>query len=97
MYSNDEKTDMMLIYGECNKNASAVARFCRQLKFSQKLFIFSQFHLTKQIKKHIHVNFGNVLWVAFSITSASLSLVKHAVFLKRTYVSNPRIYIGTTA
>jgi succinyl-CoA synthetase alpha subunit len=30
MYSNDEKTDMILIYGECNKNASAVARLCRQ-------------------------------------------------------------------
>jgi hypothetical protein len=24
MYSNDEKTDMILIYGEFNKNASAV-------------------------------------------------------------------------
>jgi hypothetical protein len=24
--SNDEKTDMILIYGECNKNASAVER-----------------------------------------------------------------------
>jgi hypothetical protein len=30
MYSNNEKTDMILIYGECNKNASAVARLCRQ-------------------------------------------------------------------
>jgi hypothetical protein len=30
MYSNDEKTDMILICGECNKNASAVARLCRQ-------------------------------------------------------------------
>jgi hypothetical protein len=30
MYSNDEKTDMILIYGEYNKNASAVARSCRQ-------------------------------------------------------------------
>jgi hypothetical protein len=29
MYSNDEKTDMILIYGEWNKNASAVARLCR--------------------------------------------------------------------
>jgi hypothetical protein len=29
LYSNDEKTDMILIYGECNKNASAVARLCR--------------------------------------------------------------------
>jgi hypothetical protein len=25
-----ERRDMILIYGECNKNASAVARFCRQ-------------------------------------------------------------------
>jgi hypothetical protein len=24
VYSNDEKTDIMLIYGECNKNASVV-------------------------------------------------------------------------
>jgi hypothetical protein len=30
MYSNDEKTDMILIYGECNKNASDVTRLCRQ-------------------------------------------------------------------
>jgi hypothetical protein len=29
MYSNDEKTDMILIYGECNKNAFG-ARLCRQ-------------------------------------------------------------------
>jgi hypothetical protein len=29
LYSNDEKTDMILIYGEWNKNASAVARLCR--------------------------------------------------------------------
>jgi hypothetical protein len=27
---NDEKTHMILIYGERNKNASAVARLCRQ-------------------------------------------------------------------
>jgi hypothetical protein len=26
----DEKTDMIMIYGECNKNVSAVARLCRQ-------------------------------------------------------------------
>jgi hypothetical protein len=30
MYSNDEKTDMILVYGKCNKNAPAVARLCRQ-------------------------------------------------------------------
>jgi hypothetical protein len=30
MYSNDEKTDMMIIYGESNKNASVVARLYRQ-------------------------------------------------------------------
>jgi hypothetical protein len=30
MYSNNEKTDMIMIYGECNKNVSAVARLCRQ-------------------------------------------------------------------
>jgi hypothetical protein len=41
VYSNDEKTDMTLINRECNKNASAVARLCRQ-----KLFVFSEFRLT---------------------------------------------------
>jgi hypothetical protein len=30
MYLNDGKTDTILIYGECNKNASAVARLVRQ-------------------------------------------------------------------
>jgi hypothetical protein len=30
MCSNDEKTDMILIYGECNKNASVIASLCRQ-------------------------------------------------------------------
>jgi hypothetical protein len=49
IYSNNEETDMILIHGECNKNASAVARLCRQLTFSQKLFVFSQFHLTKRM------------------------------------------------
>jgi hypothetical protein len=29
MYSHDEKPDMILIYGECNKNASAVGHLCR--------------------------------------------------------------------
>jgi hypothetical protein len=29
MISNDEKKDMILIYDECNKNASAVARLSR--------------------------------------------------------------------
>jgi hypothetical protein len=37
-YSNDDKTAMILIYGEYNKNASAVARLCKQYTFSQKLF-----------------------------------------------------------
>jgi hypothetical protein len=27
---NDEKTDMILIYGDCNKNASPLVRLCRQ-------------------------------------------------------------------
>jgi hypothetical protein len=30
MYLNDEKTDMILICGEYNKNASGVAPLCRQ-------------------------------------------------------------------
>jgi hypothetical protein len=29
-YSNDEKTNMILIYGKYNKNASAFARLCTQ-------------------------------------------------------------------
>jgi hypothetical protein len=33
MYSNDEKTDMILIYGECNINASTVARLYCGLHF----------------------------------------------------------------
>jgi hypothetical protein len=45
MYSNNEKTDMNVI--KMLQNASAVARLCRQETFSQKLFVFSQFHLTK--------------------------------------------------
>jgi hypothetical protein len=61
-----------------------------------KIFVFSQFHLTKRIrhlcqnlgnctvnyvlgflnqKTNVHVSFANVLWVAFSIPSGSLSLV----------------------
>jgi hypothetical protein len=38
-YSNDEKTDMILMYGECNKIASAVVRlqiiiiFLKTLRF----------------------------------------------------------------
>jgi hypothetical protein len=38
MYSNDEKTDRILIYGESNKNASAVARLCRQTFFQNSSF-----------------------------------------------------------
>jgi hypothetical protein len=41
MYSNEEKTKMILIYGECNKNPSDVAPLCRQY--------FSQFYLTKRM------------------------------------------------
>jgi hypothetical protein len=40
---------MFLIYGECNKNASAVARLSRKETFSQKLFVFTRFHLTKRM------------------------------------------------
>jgi hypothetical protein len=50
---------MILIYGKCNKIASAVARLYRQETFSQKLFVFSQFHLNQKI--NIHVNFRNVV------------------------------------
>jgi hypothetical protein len=30
MYSKDEKTNMILVYDECDENASGVARLCRQ-------------------------------------------------------------------
>jgi hypothetical protein len=30
IYSNNEKTDMIQIYGEYNKNVPVVARLCRQ-------------------------------------------------------------------
>jgi hypothetical protein len=46
MYSNDEKTDAN---GITIKNTSAVARLCRQQTYSQKFFVFSQFHLTKRM------------------------------------------------
>jgi hypothetical protein len=36
--------------------------------------------LTIKIQIPIHVNCGNVLWVAFSISSGSLSLVKYPVY-----------------
>jgi hypothetical protein len=55
MYSNDEKTEMILIYGGCNKNASAVARLCRQKTFSQNLFVFSQFPLTKRNDVYVKI------------------------------------------
>jgi hypothetical protein len=32
MYSNVDKTDMIPIYGEFDKNVSAVARFCQNLR-----------------------------------------------------------------
>jgi hypothetical protein len=44
MYSNEEKTDMIQIYGECNKNASSVYQY-----IFFKFFLFSQFRLTKRM------------------------------------------------
>jgi hypothetical protein len=38
MDSNDEETDMILIYGECNKNASTVARY-QTINISPKITI----------------------------------------------------------
>jgi hypothetical protein len=37
MYSNDEKTGMILIYGECNKNVSDVARTIGSTEFRANL------------------------------------------------------------
>jgi hypothetical protein len=91
MYSSDEKTVMILINGECNKNAFAVARLCRRYLyiFPKTLCFFTiSFNLVNDLYIKIYetaqltmfyVNFGNVLWVAFSIPSGSLSLVKYPV------------------
>jgi hypothetical protein len=45
-------------------------------------------------KNNVHVNFGNVLWVAFSIPSGPLSLVKYPVYGKKhlSIDNNSRIY-----
>jgi hypothetical protein len=45
-------------------------------------------------KNNVHVNFGNVLWVAFSISSGPLSLVKYPVYGKKhlSIDNNSRIY-----
>jgi hypothetical protein len=70
MYWNDEKRNMILIYGECDENASAV-----YADIDHVLCFLNQ-------KTNVHINFGNVLWVAFSIPSGSLSvlsLVKYPV------------------
>jgi hypothetical protein len=41
MYSNDEKTAVILIYDECNKNASAVVRsFMQTINIFPKTFRF---------------------------------------------------------
>jgi hypothetical protein len=40
---------MILIYGECNKNAPTVARLCGKETFSQKLFVFLEFYVTKRM------------------------------------------------
>jgi hypothetical protein len=63
MYWNDEKRNMILIYGECDENASAV-----YADIDHVLCFLNQ-------KTNVHINFGNVLWVAFSIPSGSLSLI----------------------
>jgi hypothetical protein len=78
-------------HGECNKNASTVASLFTQQTFSQKLVAFSLFHLTKRMtfmpkftKLHSYVlkflNYADVLWVAFSIPSSSLSRVKYPIY-----------------
>jgi hypothetical protein len=41
MYSNDEKTDMILIYSECNKNASTIARLCKNFPKNSSFFTIS--------------------------------------------------------
>jgi hypothetical protein len=85
--------NQILIYGECNKNASAVARLCT-ISFNQanvknvyvKIYQTAQtimFYAFLNQKRNIHVNFANVLWVAFSIPSRLLSLVKYPVHICR--------------
>jgi hypothetical protein len=43
MYLSDEKTNMVLIYGECNKKASAVAHLCRHKYFPKNSSFFHNF------------------------------------------------------
>jgi hypothetical protein len=60
-------------------------RVCADNRHFPENFVFSQFHLNKRIwrlcqKTNIHVSVASVLlWVAFSVPSGSLSLVKYPV------------------
>jgi hypothetical protein len=47
---------------------------------------FTKLHSFLNQTTNIHVNFANVLWVAFSIPSDSLSLVKYPVLLLFSYL-----------
>jgi hypothetical protein len=56
------------------------------ISFNQANYVYVKIYETAQLtmfcvflnqKANIQVNFVNVLWVAFSIPSGSLSLVKH--------------------
>jgi hypothetical protein len=90
---------MMLIYGECNKNASAFIQtiniFPKTFRFFTILFnqtndVYVKIYEAAQLlcfmffkyktNMYIHFKFANVLWVAFSIPSGSLSLVKYPVY-----------------
>jgi hypothetical protein len=41
MYLNDEKTDMILIYGECNKNASVLGVY--EVHLTKRMTFMTQF------------------------------------------------------
>jgi hypothetical protein len=61
-------------------------RFFFTIAFNQANDVYVNIYETAQLtmfyvyqKRNIHVNFANVLWVAFSIPSGSLSHVKYPV------------------
>jgi hypothetical protein len=89
MYSNDEKTDMTPIYGECKKNRDN-KHFPKNSWFFTILFnqandVYVKIYATAQlcvlcILNLKNISFAKELWVAFSIQSGSLSLVKYPVY-----------------
>jgi hypothetical protein len=100
MYSNHEKTEMILIHRECNKKFFCRCAFMQTINIFPKIFgfftilfnrmndVYVKIHKTAQlavfyVKRksaltlQMYFNFANVLRVAFSVPSGSLSLMKY--------------------